>query len=141
MRGLALLLLFACELRAAEDRLAAIQLLLVPMRAAPIAAAARGATPALTDVKHQLRDWIESRLTVLQWNGNRWAPNSAVLEEQLNDELVRADLVCARNPKCLENPLGYLGRVVLEMQAGFLWSARLLAFRSAAPMTQPTFTS
>jgi hypothetical protein len=120
MRRLVLLMLFASVLRAAEDRLAAIQVLLVPMRATPIAAAARGATPALTDVKHQLRDWIESRITGLQWNGDRWTPTPAVLEEQLNDGLGRAGLACPPNARCLENPLGYLGRVVLETQPGFL---------------------
>ena len=61
MGKLALLLLVAPVLRGAEDRLAVIQALLVPMRTAPIAKA-RGATPALTNVKHQLRDWIELRL-------------------------------------------------------------------------------
>jgi hypothetical protein len=29
----------------------------------------------MTKVKHQLRDWIEQRLSVLDWNGSRWRPN------------------------------------------------------------------
>src|SRR5450631_389078 len=109
MSRLALLLLFASLLRAAEDRLAAIHGLLVPMRTAPIADA-RGATPALTNVKHQLRDWIESHLSALQWKGARWTPNPSVLQEQLNDELSQADLFCLQNATCGENPLGYLDR-------------------------------
>jgi hypothetical protein len=89
------------------------------MRTAPIDAA-RGATPALTDVKHRLRDWIEFHLSALQWKDARWTPNPSVLQEQLNDELGDADLLCPQNATCGENPLGYLDRVVLEVQSGFL---------------------
>ncbi|MGA2597790.1 MAG: hypothetical protein ABSH09_12475, partial [Bryobacteraceae bacterium] len=81
MGRLALLLLFASVIRGAEDRLAAIHALLVPMRGAPIAEA-RGATPALTDVKHQLRDWIEFHLSALEWKDAGWTPNPIVLQEQ-----------------------------------------------------------
>jgi hypothetical protein len=105
MCRLALLLLFVSILRAAEDRLAAINALLVPMRTAPISDT-RGATPVLTDVKHQLRDWIESHLAALQWKDARWTPNPTVLQEQLNDELSRAGLFCSQNATCWENPLG-----------------------------------
>jgi len=112
-------LLVASVLHAAEDRLAAIHTLLVPMRTAPIADA-RGATPALTSVKHQLRDWIEFQLADLQWKDGRWTANPTVLQEQLNDELNRADLFCPQNATCWENRLGYLDRVVLEIQSGFL---------------------
>ena len=48
---------------------------------------ARDATPELTVVKHQLRDWIELHLSGLQWKDGRWTINPSVLEEQLNDEL------------------------------------------------------
>ena len=113
------MLLFASVLRGEEGRLAAIHALLVPMRTEPIADA-RGATPALTNVKHQLRDWIESHLSALQWKDARWTPNPSVLQEQLNDELSQADLFCPQNATCGENPLGYLDRVELEIQSGFL---------------------
>ncbi len=113
MCRLALLFVVASVLRAAEDRLTPIQALLVPMRTAPISDA-RGATPALTDVKHQLRDWIESHLDAMQWNGARWTPDPAVLEEQLNDELSRAGLFCPEGATCWENRLGYLDRLVFE---------------------------
>src|SRR5579871_3998930 len=110
MGRVALLLLFAAALDGAEDRLTAIDALLVPMRTAPIADA-RGTTPALTNVKHQLRDWIEFHLSALQWKDARWTPNPFVLQEQLNDELSQADLFCSQNATCGENRLGYLGRV------------------------------
>lgn len=118
MCRLALLLLFASPLYGDEDRLAAIHALLVPMRGSPIAEA-RGATPTLTDVKHQLRDWIEFHLSALRWKDARWTPNPSVLQERLNDELSHADLFCPQNA-CAENRLGHLDRVVLEVQGGFL---------------------
>ncbi|HEV2687853.1 MAG TPA: hypothetical protein VGV35_04840 [Bryobacteraceae bacterium] len=113
------MLLFASVLGGADDRLAAIHALLVPTRTAPIADA-RGATPALTKVKHQLRDWIESRIVALQWKDAGWTVNPTVLQEQLNDELSHAGLVCPQDATCWPNPLGYLNRVVLEVQSGFL---------------------
>jgi len=119
MGRLALLLLLASVLRGAEDRLAAIHALLVPMRTAPIADA-RGATPALTNVKHQLRDWVEFHLSALHWKDTRWTPNPSVLQERLNEELSQADLFCPQKATCVQNPLGYLDRVVLEIQSGFL---------------------
>jgi len=119
MGRLALILLFGSVLSAADDRLAAIHAILAPMRSSPIADA-RGATPPLTSVKHQLRDWIELYLSGLQWKDGRWTINPSVLEEQLNDELSQSDLFCSQNATCLQNPLGYLDRVALEMQSGFL---------------------
>jgi hypothetical protein len=119
MDRLAFLFLLAPVLVAAEDRLDAIHALLVPMRTAPIADG-RGATAALTDVKHQLRDWIEFRLSDVQWKDGRWTPNSIVLQEQLNDGLSKADLFCPQNTACGQNPLGYLGRIAFEIQSGYL---------------------
>jgi hypothetical protein len=119
MRRLALALLFGPVLLAAEDRLAAIHALLVPMRTAPIADS-RGATPALTNVKHQLRDWIEFHVAALQWKDTGWTTNPTVLQEQLNDELSRAGLFCPHDATCSQNELGYLDRAVLDIQFGFL---------------------
>ena len=89
------------------------------MRTAPVADA-RGATPVLTNVKHQLRDWIQIHLAGLQWRDGGWTPNPTVLQEQLNGELSKADLFCSQDAACRENPLGYLGRIMLEIQSGFL---------------------
>ena len=52
----------------------------------------RGATPELTVIKHKLRDWVESRLTPLAWDGGPEA-----LARQLNEELKQAGLVCAND--------------------------------------------
>ena len=56
----------------------------------------------------------------MQWKDVRWSPNPTILQEQLNDELSRAGLFCTQEATCWENPLGYLDRVVLEIQSGFL---------------------
>ncbi len=119
MNRLALLLLLASVAQAADERLAAIRTLLVPMRTAPVTSA-RGATPALTEVKHEFRDWIESRLGQLKWTGHRWDPDPKVLQEQLNDELRRAGLLCEEDQRCSEDWLGFLNGVALEIQSGFL---------------------
>jgi hypothetical protein len=122
MRLLALLMLCSPLVVQAEDaRLDAIHALLLPMRTSRLNLKARGATPALTTVKHQLRDWIESRLSALQWNGLRWNQDPVVLQEQLNDELRRAELFCGSSSKtpCPESSeLGFLGPVVLDMKRG-----------------------
>lgn len=120
MRLLSLLLLtvpFAVQ--AQDARLVAIRELLLPMRTSVGGLKARGATPNLTIVKHLLLDWIESRLSGLQWDGFRWNPNPVVFQEQLNDDLTRAGLICGGGSKiaCPEwSELGFVGRVVLDMQ-------------------------
>ena len=107
MGRLALALLFASALRGADDRLTTIGALLAPMRTAPISDT-RGATPVLTDVKHQLRDWIEFHLTDLRWKDDRWTPNPSVLQDRLTDQLSQAGLFCLQHGSCGDNPLGYL---------------------------------
>ncbi len=98
-----------------------IHALLVPMRSAPFAEA-RGATPALTKVSNTCSATGSSPVSrhALHWNGNRWIPNPTVIQEQLNDELSRADLFCLQDASCGENRLGYLGRVTFEIQTVFL---------------------
>jgi hypothetical protein len=121
MRLLAFLLLCVPLLSAEDTRLAAIRAWLVAVKSAGSANAdTRGASPALTQVKHDLIAWIESRIPVMQWNGSRWHPNPTVLQEQLNDELDRAGLFCGSSSDgCREgDELGYLGPIVLDMQRG-----------------------
>jgi len=40
---------------------------------------ARGATPTLTTVKHQISDWIESRIEILKWADGGLSPNPTPL--------------------------------------------------------------
>jgi hypothetical protein len=89
------------------------------MRHPALGLPARGATPAFTKVKHDLRDWIESRTARMQWNGSRWIPDPTVLQEQLNDEIDRAGLFCdaPSNPACRDQAsFGYLMRITIEIK-------------------------
>lgn len=120
MRLLFVLLISSPWLVRAEDaRLNAIHDTLSPLRNTPIG----DSTPVLTDIKHQLREWVESRTSVLKWSDAGWVPNPAVLQEQLNAELSRADLSCGPRSKvpCPQwSFLGFLGPVVIEVKWGFL---------------------
>lgn len=67
----------------------------------------RGATPVLMDVKHELRDWIETRLRQFPRKDD---PDS--LAKTLNAELDAADLTCTapRQPhRCTPNEYGFDG--------------------------------
>ena len=82
--------------------------------------APRGATPLLTTGKHELRDWIESRLPEL---GER--DNPAAFENQLNSELGAAALMfdaahaTAPDPWSMEY-LGYLNPVRVQRRSVFI---------------------
>jgi len=111
-------MLFAASVSpAAEDpALAKIHTLLAPMRTESLKVGPRGATPVLTNVKHQLRRWIESRLHELP------RPDDArALEAQLNAELRRAGLSCDwtsqhREKYCPDRgEPGFLGDVKLDL--------------------------
>jgi len=104
-----------------DTRLAAIREALVPMRSAPGPLPARGAEPVFTTIKHELRDWIESRLPALHWDGERWNPNPVVLQEQFNTELDGAGLLFHPPAKPTSNGYdyyGFLGRIGFEMNSG-----------------------
>src|SRR5689334_14290897 len=74
---------------AQEARLSALRSSLVAMHAQPSEPVGpRGATPQLTAAKHQLRDWIESRLGALTRTGDE-----GELERKLNSELREANLL------------------------------------------------
>ncbi len=133
---LVFLLLGGTILAQAEDgRLDAIRGLLEPMRSEQSGnLKARGATPAMTTVKHLLREWIESRVSTLRWNGVRWDPDPVVLQEQLNDELRRAELFCdvRLNAGCPQwSERGFLGPLILDTQQG-----NLLVVRTAVGVQQ-----
>ena len=53
----------------------------------------RGATPRLTTIKHELRDWVESQLSQLPSDPNGEDGAEAALAARLNDELKREHLL------------------------------------------------
>src|SRR5438132_1280208 len=71
-----------------------------------------GATPVLTGAKHQLRDWIESRLAGL---GPGF--DTRTFAASVHDELRRAGLLC---DDCDSNVLGYVDDVRLTRAGDFL---------------------
>lgn len=105
---------------AADPRLDALRALLIPMRSEKAQdPTARGATPALTEIKHQLRQWIESRMKSLDRRGE-----TGDLQAKLNAELTAAGLTCSwetNGPHC---PgwwlLGYLSNIQFRREGAFL---------------------
>jgi hypothetical protein len=103
---------------AADARLDALRSSLIAMRGkAPDAGGSRGATPQLTVVKHQLRDWVESRLAALKPRGNE-----GVLQRKLNVELRAAGLICggAHEPCLSDTGMGFLENLTFRQTGGFL---------------------
>lgn len=107
-----------------DTALAALHAVLAPLRpAAGTASPAdrRGATPALTTVKHSLRNWIESRLDELDEHAD-----AAAFAAQLNEALRQADLLCEEKAagapdRCApkdgqRNGIGFLDSIRLERQ-------------------------
>jgi hypothetical protein len=112
------LVLLSWPCHAADAKLNALRSSLVAMRGnAQTAGMLRGATPQLTVVKHQLRDWAESRLVTLKARDDEGA-----LQRQLNAELRAAGLSCSY--KTQPGPdwtcVGYLEDLTLRQSGGFL---------------------
>lgn len=107
---------------AQDAELNALRGILVPMRGQPLAhAAVRGANAQLTVVKHQLRDWIESRLVDFPQRGSE-----AALARDWNALLQKAEITCSTDRTVAgefcptESQIGYLGQLRLSRQQEFL---------------------
>ena len=72
----------------------------------------RGATPALTVAKHQLRDWIETRLASFPENGD-----TAMLAAEFHAGLRDAHLFC---DDCFPSFRGYVDEVEINREGKFL---------------------
>jgi len=130
----AALVLLSAEVAVAAPGLDHIHAQLMQLRAAhnphtPIeyhhdGAGDRGAMPVLMDVKHELRDWIETRLRQFPRKDD---PDS--LAKALNAELDAADLTCTapRQPqRCASSEYqfdgtGYLTAISIETDPGSVW--------------------
>lgn len=112
---LAFLLLVPVLSAAAQDgQLAALHATLAPLR--PHAGEhreARDGTPELTVAKHQLRNWVESRLAGFERHGDE-----VQLARDLGDRLHDADLVC--EPRCRMSILGFLDNVRINRERDLL---------------------
>jgi hypothetical protein len=112
-------MLFAVAISmAAEDpALVEIRALLAPIRAKALKdLGARGATPAITEVKHKLRDWVEGRLREFRDEGDLSA-----FARELNAEMRSAKVSCNWDPGPREEGCpdrgqpGYLGEIRLVL--------------------------
>ncbi len=73
----------------------------------------RGATPALTAIKHRLRDWAEARLASFRQNGDEDA-----LNRRIQETLGNAGLFCPNG--CVFTALGYVDTVRVRRRGEFL---------------------
>jgi hypothetical protein len=71
--------------------------------------------PELTIAKHQLRDWIESRLTSFPESGDE-----GPLSEAFLTGLGNAKLFCDDPSDCLSNSFGFLDQILVKRDRGFL---------------------
>lgn len=79
----------------------------------------RGATPMLTTIKHELRDWLESQLDQLPSDPNGEDGAETVLAARLNDELKREHLLRESDTDASQDDwsrIGFLGEVRLSYQ-------------------------
>jgi len=118
---LLLLLILPLAARADDSRWSDIRTGLQRIRAeGPHHTETRGASPELTGVKHQLRDWIESHLARLPSDGNdSQSGKETALAAELNTEIKRARLLCSAEEECAKNDqtaLGFLGQISLEFR-------------------------
>jgi hypothetical protein len=112
MRRLWLALWFSSIPLLAQDPLDDLRAALKPLRRQPHRDT-RGATPALTTIKHRLRDWAEVRLASFPRNGDEDA-----LNREFQEALGNAGLLCPDG--CVFTALGYVDPVRVRRQGEFL---------------------
>ena len=110
--------LCACIANAQDNLLAALNATLAPLREhandrlSNDHGDTRGATSQLTVAKHQMRDWIEGKLTKFPEKGD-----TAALSTELHAGLRDARLFC---DSCFPSFLGFVDDVQLSRERGFL---------------------
>ena len=122
MRRSWLLFLLCGTVLASDPHLEALRSTLLPMRAIrpDKAKGPRGATPQLTVAKHQLLDWLDSRLARLGRS-----VDASEVQRSFNLELRDAGLSCSYDEPaqahCPEWTLsGYVGRIMVQRSAAFV---------------------
>jgi hypothetical protein len=114
-RGVGLVLL-CTWVTAQESQLASLGKTLLSLRQyAGSHPGVRGGLPEVTTAKHQLREWIESRLASFPENGDEGA-----LANDLLDAMGKAKLFCDDPSDCILNALGFLDQVQIKRERGFL---------------------
>ena len=75
----------------------------------------KGAIPDVTVAKHQIRDWIETRLAGFPRNGN-----GADLSNYFHEAINKAKLFCDDDDDCLPTALGFLDEIEVTRDHGYL---------------------
>jgi hypothetical protein len=75
----------------------------------------RGAVPDVTVAKHQIRDWIESRLASFPQNGD-----VATLSDYFHTGIESAKLFCDDESDCIPTALGFLDEIEVTRDREFL---------------------
>lgn len=114
-KPLALILLPFCVF-AQDARLAAIRATVLGIRRyANDHQQQRGGIPQITVAKHELRDWIESRLANFPHNGD-----TAALAETFHKGLRDAGLFCDNDSDCFPTAFGFLDEIQIQRRGDFL---------------------
>jgi hypothetical protein len=110
-------LIFLCAVSAAQDsQLAALRGALFSLRQyAASHSGVRGGLPAITVAKHELRDWIESRLVSFPQNGDE-----GTFSNDLQTAMGNAKLFCDDPSDCISTALGFLDQIQVNRDHGFL---------------------
>jgi hypothetical protein len=112
-----LILALCLSAHAADLQLESLKTLILGMRGKQPGSPVRGASPQLTLVKHQLRDWVEARLTKFDPS-----TDAASFAGRLNEELIQAAPLCDWNlHRCPEwTDLGFVQPLELRRESRFL---------------------
>jgi hypothetical protein len=106
-----------CSVAAAQDaQLAAVGKTVLSLRDyARANLSFHGAVPEVTVAKHEIRDWIESRLASFPENGDE-----AMLANDFQTGISNAKLFCDDQSDCLPTSLGFLDVIQVNRDHGFL---------------------
>jgi hypothetical protein len=112
------MLAFILFFPAQDAGLTALRSTLLPLRSRPANDnfETRGATAELTTAKHQLRDWIDSRLETFGQTDD-----VARLSVEIHDALRTSELFCEDyNTQCHPTALGFVDEVLIDRRREFL---------------------
>ena len=96
-----------------------------------------GAVPDVTLAKHQIRDWIESRLATFPEKGDE-----AMLSNYFRSGISNAKLFCDDDSDCVPTALGFLDEIQVNRDHGLLAITTAVGTGiRAATITPVTFTN
>jgi len=115
--GLAVVCALYVSTAAAQDsQLAAVAKIVLSLRDfAQSHSDVSGVMPEVTIAKHQIRDWIESRLGSFPENGDE-----AALSNEFLTNVANAKLFCDDDSDCRPTALGFLDEIAVNRDHGFL---------------------